>query len=42
VELIVGDPTAQTVIGGLGLSGEEVKEAASSVVSIKVQGVKPG
>jgi arsenite methyltransferase len=42
VELIVGDPTTQTVIGGLGLSGEEVKEAASSVVSIKVQGIKPG
>ncbi len=41
VELMANDPTAQAAIINLGMSSEEVKEIAGSVVSVKVYGVKP-
>lgn len=40
VELMANDPTAQAIIENLHITPEEIKEAASSVVSIKVQAVK--
>lgn len=41
VELMANDPTAQAIIESSGISSEKVTEVAASVVSIKVEGVKP-
>jgi len=41
IECMANDPTAKAVIENLQISPEEVKEVASSVMSIKVHGVKP-
>jgi ubiquinone/menaquinone biosynthesis C-methylase UbiE len=38
---ILNDPTAETVINKLGLTAEKIEDAVNSVVSIKVQGIKP-
>ena len=40
VEYIANDPTAQAVMGSSGISTEELKKLASSVLSIKVSGGK--
>jgi len=42
IDCIVNDPTAQAIIKEMNLPADKIKEAASSVVSIKVQGIKPG
>ena len=42
VKSMIADPTAKTVIDKLGLTPEVIEENARSVVSIKVQGIKPG
>ena len=41
IECIANDPTAKAIIENLEISPEEVKEVASSVMSINVYGVKP-
>jgi len=41
VECMVNDPTAKTIIENLKIPLEKVEEVASSVISIKVYGVKP-
>lgn len=41
LEFIADDPQAQEVIGKLSLLQEKIKNSAGSVVSIKVQGMKP-
>ena len=41
VEFLANDPTAKAIIEDLNLPPEKVKEVASSIVSIKVSGVKP-
>jgi arsenite methyltransferase len=41
VEYMANDPTAQAIIKDSGISPEKMKEFASSVLSIKVSGVKP-
>jgi len=41
IECIANDPTAKAIMENLQISPEEVKGAASSVISIKVHGVKP-
>ena len=41
IECIANDPTAKAIIENLEISPEEVKEVASSVISINVYGVKP-
>jgi len=41
VELMANDPTAWVLIKDLGIPLEEVKDFAGSVISIKVQGVRP-
>ena len=41
IEYMANDPTAKALIEGLNIPLEEVKEVASSLVSIKVNGVKP-
>ena len=41
IECMVNDPTAKAVAENLKIPYEKVKEVASSVVSIKVYGVKP-
>ncbi len=41
IECIANDPTAKAIIENLGISPERIKEVASSVISIKVNGVKP-
>lgn len=40
VEFMANDPTAQAIIESLKISPEKMKEVASSITSIKVQGVK--
>ena len=42
VELILNDPTAQAIMEGLTISPEDVNAIASSIISVKVQGIKPG
>jgi len=42
VEFMADDPTVKAIINKVDLAAEQVKEAASSVASIKVQGIKPG
>ena len=41
IEFLANDPTVKAMINKMDLSAEAVKEAASSVASIKVQGIKP-
>jgi SAM-dependent methyltransferase len=41
IDCMANDPTALAIIKDAGLSLQKVKEAASSVLSIKVSGVKP-
>lgn len=41
IECIANDPTAKAIVENLKIPYEKVKEIASSVVSIKVYGVKP-
>jgi len=41
IECMANDPTAKTIIKNLQIPPEEVKKVASSVISIKVHGVKP-
>jgi len=41
IECMANDPTAKAIIENLKIPPEEIKEVASSVVSIKVYGVKP-
>jgi len=41
IECMANDPTAKAIIEYLRIPPEKVKEAASSVISIKVYGVKP-
>lgn len=41
IECMANDPTVKTIIEKFKVSPEKLKEAASSVVSIKVYGVKP-
>ena len=41
IECMANDPTVKTIIEKFKVSPEKLKEAASSVVSIKVHGVKP-
>jgi len=41
IECMANDPTAKAIIKNLEIPMEEVKEAANSVASIKVYGVKP-
>ena len=42
IESMVSDPTAKTIIEGLEIPMEQVKDVASSFKSMKVYGVKPG
>ena len=41
VEFMANDPTARAIIDQLGITADKIKDIASSVVSIKVQGIKP-
>jgi len=41
IECMANDPTAKAIIENLKIPPEKVKEVASSVISIKVNGVKP-
>ena len=41
IEGIANDPTAKAIIENLEIPSEKIKEVASSVISIKVDGVKP-
>jgi hypothetical protein len=41
IECMANDPTAKAIIENLEIPMKEVKEAANSVASIKVYGVKP-
>jgi ubiquinone/menaquinone biosynthesis C-methylase UbiE len=41
VEYITNDPRAKAIINKMNLSEDKVKDTANSVVSIKVQGIKP-
>lgn len=41
IEFMANDPTAKTIINKTKTSTEEIKELANSVISIKVQGIKP-
>ena len=42
IDCMDNDPTAKVIIKEINLPADKIKEAASSVVSIKVQGIKPG
>jgi SAM-dependent methyltransferase len=42
IELMANDPTAQAIINELDITTEDIKDIENSVVSIKVQGIKPG
>ena len=42
IDCMANDPTAKVIIKEINLPADKIKEAASSVVSIKVQGIKPG
>jgi len=41
IECITNDPTAKVLINRMNLSEDKLKDTADSVVSIKVQGIKP-
>ena len=42
IECMANDPTAQAIISELNITTEDIKDIENSVVSIKVQGIKPG
>jgi ubiquinone/menaquinone biosynthesis C-methylase UbiE len=42
IELMANDPTAKAIISELNITTEDIKDIENSVVSIKVQGIKPG
>lgn len=42
LEYLANDPAIQAIIGELNLTGEVITDIASSIVSVKVNGVKPG
>ena len=41
VEFIINDPTVKAIVQNSGIPPQEIEEIASSVVSIKIAGVKP-
>jgi len=41
VECVTNDPTAKAIVGGLKMAPEKLREVASSIVSIRVHGMKP-
>ena len=41
IECIANDPTAKAIIENLKIPPEKIKEVANSVISLKVNGVKP-
>ncbi len=41
IESMTNDPTAKAIIESLSIPPEKIREVASSVISIKVLGVKP-
>ena len=41
IECIANDPTAKAIINKMNIPSEEIKDIANSVLSIKVQGIKP-
>ena len=41
IECIANDPTAKAIINKMNIPSEEIKDLANSVLSIKVQGIKP-
>jgi SAM-dependent methyltransferase len=41
IECMANDPTAKVIIDKIDMSEETIKDAAASVVSIRVQGIKP-
>lgn len=41
IKLMANDPTVNNIIEHLGITAEKIEEVSSSVVSIKVQGIKP-
>ena len=41
IDSIANDPTAKAIISLMNISSEEIKDIANSVLSIKVQGIKP-
>jgi len=41
IECMANDPTAQAIINELNITTEDIKDIENSVVSIKVQGIKP-
>ena len=41
IDLMVNDPTAAAIIENQGIAPEDVEEIADSVLSIKVQAIKP-
>jgi SAM-dependent methyltransferase len=42
IELMANDPTARAILGDLQTTTETLADAAKSVISLKVQGLKPG
>ena len=42
IELMANDPTAGAILGDLQITTETLADAAKSVISMKVQGLKPG
>jgi len=42
IECMANDPTAKGIINDLNITTEDIKDIENSVVSIKVQGIKPG
>ena len=42
IDLIANDPIAHAIIENVNVSEEKIKEIGNSVVSIKVEGIKPG
>lgn len=42
LEYLANDPAIQAIVGELNLTGEVITDIASSIVSVKVNGVKPG
>jgi len=42
IDCMASDPTAQVIIKEMNLPADKIEEVASSVASIKVQGIKPG
>jgi len=42
IECMANDPTAKAIINDLNITTEDIKDIENSVVSIKVQGIRPG